>query len=172
MLQVCCYQGCGMVYGEKEPLDDHSKTHGLCPLHYQVTLKEIRNELKGFGKGKRFLKVLVIEDNFVYRQLLTKALRERFPEVQIEGAENWREALFKVEVFSPDLIFMDIQLPGENGIELSKKIKARSPGTVIVILTGHDLPEYRKASREFTDYFISKNASPAESIFNITQSFL
>jgi len=115
---------------------------------------------------------LIIEDNLVYRQLLTKALRERFPEVQIEGAENWREALFKVEVFNPELIFMDIQLPGENGLELSKKIKARFPGTVIVILTGHDLPEYRTASREFTDYFISKNASPAESIFNIMESFL
>ncbi|HMK65922.1 MAG TPA: response regulator transcription factor [Thermodesulfobacteriota bacterium] len=172
MFQVCCYQGCGIVYGEKEPLDDQTKTHGLCPLHYKLTLKQIRTELKEFDKGKQFLKVLIIEDNLVYRQLLTKAVRERFPEIQIEGAENWREALFKVEVFNPELIFMDIQLPGENGLELSKKIKARFPGTVIVILTGHDLPEYRTASREFTDYFISKNASPAESIFNIMESFL
>jgi CheY-like chemotaxis protein len=172
MLQVCCYQGCGIVYGEKEPLDDHSKTHGLCPLHYKLTLWQIKAELKEFNTEKRLLKVMMIEDNLVYRNLLIKALRERFPKVQIEEAENWREALFKVELFRPDLIYMDIQLPGENGIELSKKIKARYPDTFIVILTSHDNPEYRTASRECSDYFISKNDSPAESIFNITESFL
>jgi CheY-like chemotaxis protein len=172
MLQVCCYQGCGIVYGEKEPLEDHSKTHGLCPLHYKLTLRGIKAELEGFNTEKAVLKLMMIEDNSIYRQLVTKALRDRFPKVQIEEAENWKEALFKVEIFRPDLIFMDIQLPGENGIELSKKIKARYPDTFIVILTSHDTPEFRTASRECTDYFISKNSSPAESIFDITQSLL
>jgi DNA-binding NarL/FixJ family response regulator len=55
------------------------------------------------------------------------------------------------------MIFMDINLPGENGLEATRKIKARHEHTLIVILTGHDIPEYRQqAFRNGADYFISK----------------
>jgi hypothetical protein len=43
MVQVCCYSGCGFVYGEKEPLSDNRITHGLCPKHFEISLKEIKN---------------------------------------------------------------------------------------------------------------------------------
>ena len=41
MIRVCCYQGCGSVYGEKEPLSDKRVTHGLCEKHLKITLEEI-----------------------------------------------------------------------------------------------------------------------------------
>jgi hypothetical protein len=44
MFQVCCYKGCGVVYGEKEPLSDKKTTHGLCPEHLRISLNEIRAE--------------------------------------------------------------------------------------------------------------------------------
>ncbi len=59
------------------------------------------------------------------------------------GAE---EALLQVETFRPILIFMDIRLLGENGLELTKKIKVRYPNTIVIMLTGYDLPEYREFS--------------------------
>lgn len=43
---------------------------------------------------------------------------------------------------------MDINLPGENGLELTRKIKATHPETTIIILTSYDLPEYRQAAYE------------------------
>jgi len=46
MIQVCYYNGCGAVYGEKEPLSDRRETHGLCPKHLQISLKEIRAEME------------------------------------------------------------------------------------------------------------------------------
>jgi hypothetical protein len=45
MIQVCCYKDCG-VYGEKEPLDDKMITHGLCPIHLEISLKELDFEMK------------------------------------------------------------------------------------------------------------------------------
>ena len=42
MIQVCYYKGCGIIYGEKEPLQDKSVTHGLCPVHHEIALKELR----------------------------------------------------------------------------------------------------------------------------------
>jgi hypothetical protein len=46
MIRVCCYKGCGVVYGEKEPLSDKQSTHGLCPKHLEISLTEIRAEMK------------------------------------------------------------------------------------------------------------------------------
>jgi len=46
MVQVCYYKGCGVVYGQKEPLSDKRKTHGLCPKHLKISLKEIESKMK------------------------------------------------------------------------------------------------------------------------------
>ena len=44
MLRVCCYQGCGSVYGEKEPLSDKRMTHGLCEKHFKISMQEIEGK--------------------------------------------------------------------------------------------------------------------------------
>jgi hypothetical protein len=46
MIQVCYYNGCGVIYGEKEPLSDKRKTYSLCPKHFQVSLNEIKAEME------------------------------------------------------------------------------------------------------------------------------
>jgi hypothetical protein len=46
MIQVCYYPGCGVVYGEKKPLSDKRVTHGLCPKHLKISLKEIKAEME------------------------------------------------------------------------------------------------------------------------------
>ena len=46
MIRVCYYKGCGVVYGEKKPLSDKRVTHGLCPKHLKISLKEIKAEIK------------------------------------------------------------------------------------------------------------------------------
>ena len=45
MIRVCYYKGCGVVYGEKELLPDKRITHGLCPKHLKISLKEIKAEM-------------------------------------------------------------------------------------------------------------------------------
>jgi hypothetical protein len=50
MIRVCYYRGCGVVYGEKKPLSDKRATHGLCPKHLKISLKEIKGEM---GKEER-----------------------------------------------------------------------------------------------------------------------
>ena len=46
MIRVCYYLGCGAAYGEKEPLSDKRTTHGLCPKHLKISLKEIKAEME------------------------------------------------------------------------------------------------------------------------------
>lgn len=100
---------------------------------------------------------LLVEDNVSYRQILSDALLLHFPSIGVDEAGDGREALNKVEYRRPDLIFMDIQLPGENGLEVIKEIKRVYNDIVVVILTSNGLPEYRQqAFRNGADYFLSK----------------
>ena len=46
MIQVCYYLGCGVAYREKKPLSDKRVTHGLCPKHLKISLREIKGEMK------------------------------------------------------------------------------------------------------------------------------
>ena len=92
----------------------------------------------------RPFKTLIVEDNVSFRQTLWEILSARFPSMSIEEAGDGAEALQKADLFAPDLVFMDIKLPGENGLQLTRKIKAKYPEVVVIVLTSYDFPEYRE----------------------------
>ncbi len=117
-------------------------------------------------------KVLIVEDSTLFRQLLKETLHDRFPSIEIHEASDGEGAFREVESSRPDLIFMDIRLPGENGLEVTKKVKTRYPNIIVIILTGYDLPEYREFSRQHADYFFSKDSATADNIFTVIQSVL
>lgn len=99
---------------------------------------------------------LLVEGNASIRQALSDVLFSYFPLIDVEEAGDGEEALSKVEYSRPDIIFMDIQLPGENGLEVTRKIKRVYKEIVIVILSSHTLPEYRQqAFRHGADCFLS-----------------
>jgi DNA-binding NarL/FixJ family response regulator len=93
--------------------------------------------------------------------------------MEISEAENAEEALEEVKAFCPDLIFMDIKLPGENGLQLTAKIKAQCPDITVIILTSYDTQEYREAAIEAkANYFLSKGSSTREGILTLVTSIL
>jgi CheY-like chemotaxis protein len=172
MIQVCYYKGCGIVYGEKEPLSDKRETHGLCPKHLEISLREIKAEMEKLMHKTGSFRVLIVEDSTLFRQLFKEVLHNRFPSVEVYEAIDGGEALQKVETLRPNLIFMDIRLPGENGLELTQKIKTLHPNMIVIILTGYDLPEYREASSSHADYFFSKDSLTTKDIFTLLESIL
>ncbi len=170
MIRVCYYKGCGVVYGEKEPLSDKSITHGLCPKHHEISLKALKAEIEKLRKKAGSFKVLIVEDSTLFRQSFKESLHNRFPSVEIYEAVDGKEALEQVETLRPDLIFMDIRLPGENGLRLTQKVKARYPDIKVIILTSFDLPEYREAASRYADYFFTKDSSTAQNILMLVES--
>ncbi|MCG6899272.1 MAG: response regulator [Gammaproteobacteria bacterium] len=100
---------------------------------------------------------LLVEDDISYRQALSDILLLHFPLIGVDEAGDGKEALTKVEYLRPELIFMDIHLPGKNGLDVTREIKRVYNDIVIVILTRSGLPEYRQqAYRNGADYFLSK----------------
>ncbi len=104
-------------------------------------------------------RILLVEDNAYFMQFLKETLHARLPSIDIFEAKNGEEALQRIEALSPDTIFTDLRLPGANGLELTQKIKAKYPNTIVVIITNYDLPEYREAAYQFgADHFLSKDS--------------
>jgi len=107
---------------------------------------------------KKF-RILIVEDSSSFRQILKESLETSFPMATIYEATDGQEALRQFEAFSPDLILMDINLPGENGLELTKKIKSAHPNVSILVVTNHDIPEYREAALQCgADRFLVKGS--------------
>ena len=73
-------------------------------------------------------------------------------------AYSGREALARVAELRPDLALMDLRMPGLNGLEAARQIKARPDAPRIIITTLYDHPEYRAAAlAAHADGFIAKS---------------
>jgi DNA-binding NarL/FixJ family response regulator len=102
---------------------------------------------------------LIVEDNRIFREAFKKGLLDYFPSMVVEEAGNADEALQKIKGGPPDLILMDIRLPGINGLQLTQKIKEDFPTITIAVMTDYDFPEYRQASvQSGADRFYVKNS--------------
>ena len=118
-------------------------------------------------------KVLIVEDNLTFRHALAEILQSQFAEMLIAEAGNGVEAFEKINIFAPKLIFMDVRLPGENGLEVTRKIKLQYPEIAVIILTSYDLPEYLDVALRYgANHFIVKGSSTFEEISSLVKSYL
>jgi DNA-binding NarL/FixJ family response regulator len=98
-------------------------------------------------RRRKMRPVLIVEDNPVHSIALKALLTMRFPSVVVEEASNGEEALSEFRKTDPFLVFMDIGLPDNNGLELTRTMKQSNPDTEIIILTSYDIPEHREEAR-------------------------
>jgi two-component system nitrate/nitrite response regulator NarL len=90
--------------------------------------------------------ILVVEDFEPLRFSVVTWLKYRFPGCVVQGVASAEEALEHVRAFSPEIVLMDINLPGINGLEATCRMKEQAPETAVVILTTHDTPHHRLAA--------------------------
>jgi DNA-binding NarL/FixJ family response regulator len=122
------------------------------------------------GKECVSFKVMLVEDDEGFRRSLAGLLISRFPSILLDEAANGTEAMEKIGSFLPHLVFMDIKLPGQSGLEVTKRIKALHPDIQVVMLTSFDFPEYREAALlSGACGFLSKGSSTAEEIQDLVE---
>ena len=80
-------------------------------------------------------KILVVDDDPNMRELLREELEEEGYEV--EAAENGEEALKKFSSGDYDLVILDIEMPGMNGLEVAGKIREMKKDARIILLTAY-----------------------------------
>jgi two-component system cell cycle response regulator DivK len=103
------------------------------------------------------LNILVVEDNPANLMLAGAVLRRAGH--RITEARSAEEAVERLRVATPDLILMDVQLPGEDGLELTRRLK-QAPTTrdvIVIALTAHAMKEDRdRALGAGCDGYIAK----------------
>lgn len=102
--------------------------------------------------------ILIVDDSDAFRQSLHQMLARCFPSMSITEVADGETALLRVSSFRPDLIFMDVRLPGLSGLDITKTIKSIYADTKICVVTSFDLQEYRDAALSCgADHFIVKD---------------
>jgi DNA-binding NarL/FixJ family response regulator len=91
--------------------------------------------------------ILVVEDFQLLRASVVQWLQYRFPGCAIHGVESGEQAIEHVRSARPDVVLMDIDLPGIGGLEATARIKAQSPETAVAMLTTYDTPQHRLAAK-------------------------
>jgi DNA-binding NarL/FixJ family response regulator len=90
--------------------------------------------------------LLVVDDHAGVRQTVMALVSTEFPHFRLLEAECAEDALTLCGAEQPDLIVLDITLPGMDGFEATRRIKAAWPRIVIVMHSSSDMPVYRDAS--------------------------
>ena len=117
--------------------------------------------------------VLIVEDSIFFRETLARILVNSFPSVTVTEAANGWEAFRAIKAKTPELIFMDIGLPEENGIQLTQKIKEDFPEIAIIVISNYDTADYEKAALGAgATVFMSKASSSPIDIVKTAQKTL
>ena len=98
----------------------------------RITAKKLKKPLK---KGNRQITLLIVEDDDDLREALAVALRDEG--YHVLWARDADEAIKNVKAHKVNIVFMDICLPGMNGVEVYKAIKKIQPTAKTVMMTGY-----------------------------------
>jgi|SRR5687768_7893600 DNA-binding NarL/FixJ family response regulator len=111
------------------------------------------------------LRVLIADDHAIVRKGLKEILREASESTYVGEASNGNEALEKAEADTWDVVVLDITMPGQNGLEVLKRIKARFPKLPVLMLSMHSGYHYVMGSlKSGASGYLNKETAPEELI--------
>ncbi len=100
----------------------------------------------------------MVDDNMAFVERMKGLLDEIKHIGYINVASDFNEASMYVNEDKPDIVLLDINLPGKNGIEILKKIKTGGHRCKVIMLTNHADEYYRQQCKELgADYFLDKS---------------
>lgn len=109
------------------------------------------------------IRILVADDHAVVREGIRTVLEEREDLQVVAEASDGAEALSLAREHRPDVVILDITMPGHTGIQVSEMLREELPDCHVLILSMHDHPEYvLGAVRAGARGYILKDAGPQE----------
>jgi two-component system response regulator NreC len=109
------------------------------------------------------IRAVVVDDHAVVRSGL-KLLLDREDDIEVVGeAGNAKDAIFRVRAFKPDIVLLDVVMPGQSGIEVLPTLLKESPETRVLVLSMQDDPRYvREAFAAGAAGYVLKEAADEE----------
>jgi len=104
------------------------------------------------------MKVFIADDSSEIRKRIIAMLSDLENIDMIGEAENVQDAINSIHEFDPDVVILDIRMPGGSGIDVLKKIREKNELPVIIILTNYPHAQYRKKCMDAgADFFFDKS---------------
>ena len=159
----------GRGFNPDEPTDDG---HGLLGIRERVALLDGRlthrvvarrgHDARRGGEG-RVTRVLLVDDHAVVRAGLRRVL-EAEPDIEVVGeAGTARDAVLEARATKPDVILLDIVMPGESGVDVLPRLLKEAPGARVLVLSMQDDPRYvREAFAAGASGYVLKEAADSE----------
>jgi DNA-binding NarL/FixJ family response regulator len=92
-------------------------------------------------------RTLIVDDDASFRRRVKEFLASE-PDIEVVGeAADGQEGIFKARELQPDVVLMDVRMPGTNGISATRQLKDEMPELKVIVLTIYDLEEYREAAK-------------------------
>jgi two-component system response regulator NreC len=109
------------------------------------------------------IRTVVVDDHAVVRSGI-KLLLEREDDIEVVGeAGNAKDAIFRARALNPDVILLDVIMPGQSGIEVLPSILKEAPETKVLVLSMQDDPSYvREAFAAGASGYVLKEAADEE----------
>lgn len=106
---------------------------------------------------RRSIEVLIVDDSSLIRQRLI-ALLNGLDGVEVTGeAETAVHGLESVHALNPDVVTIDLTMPGGSGLKLLEEIRKLDKAPMTIVLTNYPYPEFRKRCAELgVDFFLNK----------------
>ena len=133
--------------------------------HFRIRASELQRFQAAFGFGAgtgESPRILVADDQQEFIELAVDAIQDLVPGARVEGACGGYEALLRIGSFQPDLLLLDLRMPGLDGFEVCRRIKEApaTKATRIVAMTGFDdLEAQQLAMTCGADAFVIKRQS-------------
>ena len=132
-----------------------------------ITLDDLQRSLPlsnivGYGS---IVRVFIADDSAEICARLTTILAE-IEGVKIIGqARNVHDATHSIRELKPDVVILDIQMPGNGGIDVLREIKLERPSTVVIMLTNYSGPQFQSQCKQAgADFFFDKSTEIDEAV--------
>jgi DNA-binding NarL/FixJ family response regulator len=113
--------------------------------------------------GRSPIRVVVADDHVIVREGIRQVLDGTEGITVVGEAGNGEEAFDRAQALVPDVVVLDVSMPGESGLEVAKRLKRALPATRVLMLSVYDNTEYvLEAVRAGADGYLLKDSSPAE----------
>lgn len=104
------------------------------------------------------MKVLIVDDSEVVRERLKAMLSEVTELKDISQAEDVPEAISSFHKLNPEVVILDIRMPGGSGIDVLQKVKKSNRPPLVIVLTNYPYPQYRRKCIDAgADFFFNKS---------------
>lgn len=113
--------------------------------------------------GKAPIRVVVADDHAIVREGIRQVLDGTEGISVVGEAANGPDAFEQAQTLVPDVVVLDVSMPGESGLEVAKRLKRALPATRVLMLSVYDNTEFvLEAVRAGADGYLLKDSSPSE----------